>query len=96
MDIQGHEPRFFLGAQAFLKRNTGIPVYMEFWPYAINRSGVNIDNFFNLCESCYQEFLVGSGGKSQPIKTLREFYTGLEKAAKETKNPGCGANILLL
>jgi FkbM family methyltransferase len=96
MDIQGHEPRFFAGAKAFLKRNLGVPVYMEFWPYGMNRSGANMDEFFDICKSCYKEFVHGIGNRGRPIAELRDFYSNLERKSKETNEPGYGANILLI
>ena len=48
MDIQGHEAKFLRGAKLFLKEHPKVPVIMEFWPYAIKRSGVSREEFIEL------------------------------------------------
>lgn len=99
MDIQGHEPFFFCGAKDFLMQNPGVPVYMELWPYAIRRSGADLEEFFEICEKYFTELVHGpnlGAGQTEPTSKLRQLYTKLEKISTETKDPGYGTNILLL
>jgi FkbM family methyltransferase len=97
MDIQGHEPRFFSGAQAFFAKNRGVPVFMEFWPYGMRRSGADMNMFLSICEKSFNYFIPwGSyGNEKKPISELRDFWKSLEQRLDETDEPGTGANILL-
>ncbi len=56
MDIQGHEARFLRGAHSFLARHANVPVMMEFWPYAIKRSGIDKDEFSELVSGMFNKF----------------------------------------
>jgi len=55
-DIQGHELRFFQGAREFLSR--GIPVVSEFWPHAIDRSGVSRSELVRILGDLFGYFFV--------------------------------------
>ena len=94
MDIQGHEPSFLQGAVSFLKRNPGTPVFMEFWPYGMRRSQRNIQTFFDLCSSVFVSF--SCGPQYRPINELSNFFNDLERQAQATRDPGVGAQILLI
>ena len=56
MDIQGHEVKFIAGAQQFLLSHPDVPVMMEFWPYAMLRSGTIKDNFSKLVSGIFKKF----------------------------------------
>ncbi|VAX10269.1 hypothetical protein MNBD_GAMMA25-43 [hydrothermal vent metagenome] len=56
MDIQGHEMKFISGARQFLLKHPQIPVMMEFWPYAILRSGVTKMEFSEVLGSIFNKF----------------------------------------
>ncbi len=56
MDIQGHEARFLRGAHGFLTRHPDVPVMMEFWPYAIRRSGIDKNEFSELVSGMFNKF----------------------------------------
>ncbi|HEB56202.1 MAG TPA: FkbM family methyltransferase [Gammaproteobacteria bacterium] len=56
MDIQGHEARFLSGAHNFLSQHPDVPVMMEFWPYAIKRSGIDKDEFSELVSGTFNKF----------------------------------------
>lgn len=56
MDIQGHEARFLRGAHSFFTSYSNVPVMMEFWPYAIKRSGIDKDQFSELVSSMFNKF----------------------------------------
>jgi FkbM family methyltransferase len=56
MDIQGHEAKFLAGAREFLLAHPQVPVMMEFWPYAIQRSGVSRQRFLDLVTSLKRKF----------------------------------------
>ncbi|RPJ80913.1 MAG: hypothetical protein EHM18_17695, partial [Acidobacteria bacterium] len=49
VDIQGHEGHFLRGAQSLLRR--GVPIVTEFWPYAIERSGMSVEEYTSLVTS---------------------------------------------
>ncbi len=56
MDIQGHEGKFLKGAQTFLKSHPAVPVAMEFWPYAIKRSGISREEFLSLVSGMFDGY----------------------------------------
>ena len=56
MDVQGHEAKFISGARQFLTNHPDVPVMMEFWPYAILRSGVTKTEFSELVGSMFKKF----------------------------------------
>ncbi len=56
MDVQGHEAKFLAGARQFLLAHPQVPVMMEFWPYAIARSGVSRQQFLDLIASLNRKF----------------------------------------
>ncbi len=62
MDIQGHEARFLGGAHNFLSQHPGVPVMMEFWPYAILRSGVSKKEFVERASGLYQKYITFEAG----------------------------------
>jgi FkbM family methyltransferase len=97
MDIQGHEPRFFSGARDFFAKNRGVPVFMEFWPYGMRRSGADMNMFLSICEESFGNFIHwgSDDNHSRPISELRNFWQSLEKQLDKTHEPGTGANILL-
>ena len=94
MDIQGHEPSFLQGAVSFLQRNPGTPIFMEFWPYGMRRSQVNLKPFFDLCSREFHSFSCGT--RYRPIDELSNFFNDLEFEAKTKRDPGWGAQILLI
>ena len=96
MDIQGHEPSFFRGASSFFERNPGVPVYMEFWPYAMRRSQEDLEVFFEICSRFFDSFAWWPRSKFRSTKELPEFFRDLEQKAKNERDPGVGANILLV
>ncbi len=56
MDVQGHEAKFISGARQFLLNHPDIPVMMEFWPYAILRSGVTKSELSELVGGIFKKF----------------------------------------
>lgn len=57
MDVQGHEGKFLQGAKEFLKSHPNIPTIMEFWPYAILRSGISKSDFVKAVQDVYTHLL---------------------------------------
>lgn len=55
IDVQGHEWHVLRGAQGLLQ--AGVPVLMEFWPYALGRAGVTPDNFNTLVTEHFTHFI---------------------------------------
>jgi FkbM family methyltransferase len=58
VDIQGHEGRFLNGAKEFLTKNPHIPTIMEFWPYAILRSGLTKSEFLKSVQDVYSHYYI--------------------------------------
>ncbi len=56
MDIQGHEVKFIAGAKQFLLSHPNVPVMMEFWPYAMLRSGTTKADFSELVSGIFNKF----------------------------------------
>lgn len=56
MDVQGHEGKFLKGAQKFLQSHPHVPVVMEFWPYAIKRSGISREAFVSLINDLFEGY----------------------------------------
>jgi len=67
VDIQGHEGQFFRGARQFFRR--GIPVVAEFWPYAVDRSGMSAQELCEILSELFSHFYVVGVGpeQKQPI-----------------------------
>ncbi|MDB2562780.1 FkbM family methyltransferase [Sulfurimonas sp.] len=93
MDIQGHEGRFLAGARNFLTEYKSIPVVMEFWPYALERSGVSKKDFLATVTALYKKFYIMSELDSgvQDILTLESHYD----EHLNNSNSGSGLNIIL-
>lgn len=53
MDVQGHEGCFLKGARNYILSNPHVPTIMEFWPYAISRSGMSKLDFVNIVQELY-------------------------------------------
>jgi len=58
MDIQGHEGHFIKGAHNFLKTHRHVPIAMEFWPYAMNRTKINKDEFLAMVNGLFDTFYI--------------------------------------
>jgi len=76
MDIQGHEGRFIKGAHEFLTANPAVPVMMEFWPYAIMRSGLGKEEFVNLLSAMYRKYITFESGYAEEhlINEIDEYF----------------------
>lgn len=76
MDIQGHEGRFLKGAQNFLSSHPGVPVVMEFWPYAMNMSGQNKAGFIEICNALFNTFYLETESNKikHPVSDLEKYY----------------------
>ncbi len=96
MDIQGHEPLFISGAKEFIKSHPEVPICMEFWPYAMKRSGVDVDGFLNFLKENYQYFIdLGPDMQLYETKDLKARHDELWKISQETNEPSYGANIMV-
>jgi FkbM family methyltransferase len=60
LDIQGHEGHFFQGAAGLLGH--GVPVVSEFWPYAIERSGMSRADYLGIVSDLFTHFYFPQGG----------------------------------
>ena len=56
VDVQGYEGHLFRGARRTLAG--GSPVLSEFWPYGIQRSGIDRDSYAELLRSLFQRLAV--------------------------------------
>jgi FkbM family methyltransferase len=74
LDVEGHEGHFFLGAQNLLKQR--IPVVTEFWPYAVNRSGMSRQEFCNILTRLFTHFYVLTNAlcEKQPISQFDDLF----------------------
>ena len=74
LDVEGHEGHFFLGAQNLLKQP--IPVVTEFWPYAVNRSGMSRGEFCNILMRFFTHFyaLTNRPCEKQPISQFDNLF----------------------
>ncbi len=76
MDIQGHEARFLSGAHNFLSQHPNVPVMMEFWPYAILRSGVSKKEFVERVTGMYRKYITFEAGYAEehPIDEIGRYF----------------------
>ena len=74
IDIQGHEGHFFEGAHELLKRR--IPVVSEFWPYAIERSGMPLSRYREILVENFTHFyrFKDDGFEKIPISQVDELF----------------------
>lgn len=97
MDIQGHEGKFFQGATGFFRAHKDVPVFMEFWPYAIERSGINKYDFCNAVEALFNSFYLVEGDDFC-LKSIGEIglvfdrYSGPDGSA----DPALGTHLLFV
>lgn len=92
MDIQGHEGRFIAGARKFLESHPNIPIIMEFWPYAILRSGITKAEFVDTVSRLYTHFHDYTGTavtERHPINELGEFFDS-------RLNPAGGGTLIFM
>lgn len=94
MDIQGHEGRFLKGAQNFLSTHKHVSVVMEFWPYAMNKSGQTKEEFLEIINNLFNTFYLVSGSDyiKHEIHDLKKYYEQYESSS----NPSAGAELILL
>lgn len=93
MDIQGHEGRFIKGARKFLQEHKSVPVVMEFWPYAMERSGMNKVEIVGMMNDLFSKFYMmdklEEGAKD--IKEIEASYDDLLNSGDSSS----GLNIIL-
>ena len=75
MDIEGHEGDFLAGAAATLER--GIPVVSEFYPRAIERSGMSRDEYVRRVRRLFSHVCAISNGHfvERPISAVDDLLT---------------------
>lgn len=88
IDTQGHEGRVFTGGKQLFSRE--IPVFAEFWPYGIQRSGLSPREFIDIAASYWAYYWVwrAAGFVRYPISQLNQLFD-------ELGNEGNFDNILL-
>ncbi len=90
MDVQGHEAKFISGAKQFLLEHPSVPIMMEFWPYAIQRSGVTRTEFVALVSGIFSKFysFENSGLKEYSIAEIGAYFD-------RNTDPEGGAAVML-
>lgn len=90
MDIQGHEGKFFAGAKQFFAEHPQLPVVMEFWPYALKRSGMSREAFCETVKSIFDTvYVMGEKEVKQSINDIEAIYD-------EFDGPEKGAHLLFI
>jgi FkbM family methyltransferase len=89
IDVQGYEGRVIKGGSKIFY--LGIPTVIELWPYGIMRSGLTMDNFFNIIKLFWTHFydLQGQWSIRREISVLNEWW-------ENKMEPGVYANYLLV
>jgi FkbM family methyltransferase len=74
VDIQGHEGHFLRGAQSLLRHE--VPIVTEFWPYAIERSGMSVEEYTSVVSSNFSRYvhLLKDRHESRPISAFSELF----------------------
>ena len=74
VDIQGHEGHFLRGAQSLLSYR--IPIVTEFWPYAIERSGMSLKEYASLITSNFSRYvhLLKDRSEPRPISSFPDLF----------------------
>jgi FkbM family methyltransferase len=74
VDIQGHEGHLLRGARSLIRQ--GVPIVSEFWPYAIERSGMSIQEYTSLVTSNFSRYvhLLKDRHESRPISSFPELF----------------------
>jgi FkbM family methyltransferase len=74
VDIEGHEGHFLQGAAATLAR--GVPVVSEFFPKAIERSGLSRQEYLRQVGQLFTHVCTLSNGQfvEQPISTVKDLF----------------------
>jgi FkbM family methyltransferase len=78
VDIQGHEGFLFRGAKDWFA-NSKVPVAAEIWPYVIVRSGISLEEFYDIVRSIWNYYYVLRRGRfvRYPIQTFNCFLDEL-------------------
>jgi len=70
MDIQGYEYYALIGMTNTLKNNTNIKLFMEFWPYGIQKTGIQPIQIINLLKDLNFNVYLFNNGKLLPITNI--------------------------
>lgn len=82
VDIQGHEGYFFKGAESLLR--LGVPIVTEFWPYAIERSGMSFEEYTSLVTANFSHYvhLLKGRHESRAIASFSDLF-GIYRKPRE-------------
>lgn len=72
LDIQGHEGHFFKGAEKVIMEARPA-VLMEFWPYAIRRSGLSREDYCELLSRLFADYIHLTRNKRGPVESTDSF-----------------------
>ncbi len=81
MDTQGFEGQIFKGGRSLFSND--IPVNVEMWPYGIQRSGMELEEFVHVVTELWPVFCVNTNGVyiKHSIGELRGFLDALDVEA---------------
>ncbi|OGI65860.1 MAG: hypothetical protein A2W18_00845 [Candidatus Muproteobacteria bacterium RBG_16_60_9] len=90
-DIQGHEGRFLDGAKQFLQAHPGVPVFIEFWPYGIQRAGTSRERFCEIVSESFTHYYTFDDGVETkcPIASMAAYFSKYDA-------PDAGSHIVLI
>jgi FkbM family methyltransferase len=87
IDVQGYEAFVLLGGQSLCA--AGIPLYLEFWPYGLNRTN-SLQTLIQLLSTHYTKFLDMRGDRAE----RKEHAISDLPALATSLNPDDGINLL--
>ncbi len=79
LDVQGHEAHVLSGARSLLGR---VPVVMEIWPYALERSGLGVAALVGLAAEFYGGFLPSPRSELRDPRGLPAFAESLGRSPR--------------
>lgn len=97
MDIQGNEPRAFMGMSKILVQSEGFIVFFEHCPYLIESAGIDIENFITFLKSLQMDMIFQVEGGIVPLNGFEGLLKSFRDIPKkeETRMEGSGANYIL-
>ena len=92
VDTQGHEAHVLAGAPCLAEAR--VPVYAEYWPYALERAG-GLDRLHDIIQGTWGEVAdIGFGRSDAKRRPAGEI--GAVAAEYDASDPGSATNLLLL
>jgi FkbM family methyltransferase len=90
MDIQGAEPFAVMGMKKMIKKNPGIILCIEFWPFGLEKCGFGVKQFLDLAKECgLQYFDLNAGGDYNKLADDDELIRTYKAETKAFTNLIC-------